>query len=214
MYDLLIYSGIVFMAFFAVVNPIAVIPVFIGLTSDFDKKTVRHIARNSVIIAFIIISVFCLAGKIILSLFGITLSAFLFAGGIVLAIIGYQMLQGKQSLVQIPSSDDSQASLRAKLSIAITPLALPVLAGPGTIATAINYSSHKGFTKTTLTIIVFGLMCILIYILFLTGHKIIAYVGSGFINVITRIMGLIIMTIGIQMFINGLVHLNKIFFKL
>ena len=131
----------VFMGFFAIMNPIANTPVFLGLTARDSPEIRRLVARKAVVLAFLFIVVFCAAGKLIFELFGITLPAFRITGGLLVFVVGYHMLQGEQSSVQQPTEDDKQESREAQLEVAISPLALPILAGPGTIATAMNFDS-------------------------------------------------------------------------
>src|SRR5210317_1715980 len=140
MENMLLHTGTVFMGFFAIMNPIANIPVFLGLTSDDDQQTTKAVAFQSLMLAFTIVAVFSLAGKVILDLFGITLPAFRITGGLLVFLIGFHMLQGNQSSVHQLNEEDTKKSRDAALSVAVSPLAIPILAGPGTIATAMNFS--------------------------------------------------------------------------
>ena len=194
----------VFMAFFAIMNPIANTPVFLGLTAKDDPVTMRKIAVKSLIISFVIIAVFSAGGKLIFALFGITLPAFRIMGGILVALIGYQMLHGgEHSSVQHPSEEDKQKSLDAELEVAITPLAISILAGPGTIATAMSFASGGGISEFIMTVGAFVVLCVISYIFFVSGERIVMYIGDNGIKVITRLMGLILAVIGVQMLIQG-----------
>ncbi len=115
----------VFLGFFAIMNPIANTPVFLGLTAGYSEDTRRWVARKALIFAFVIIVVFCAVGKFIFELFGITLSAFRVTGGLLVFLVGFHMLQGEQSRVHQPSAEDVQKHLDAELEVAITPLAMP-----------------------------------------------------------------------------------------
>jgi len=143
----------VFMGFFAIMNPVANTTVFLGVTAEDDSETRRNIAIKALVVSFVIIVVFSTAGKFIFDLFGITLPAFRIMGGILVALVGYQMLQGgEHSSVQHPSDGDKQKSVDAELSAAITPLAMPILTGPGAIATAMNFASTGGAQEFLVTI--------------------------------------------------------------
>jgi len=194
----------VFMGFFAIMNPIANTPVFLGLTADDSPAIRRQVAAKALLTTFALIVVFCLMGKLIFSLFGITLPAFRVTGGVLVALIGYQMLHGEQSSVHQPTSADKQNSLDAALSIAVTPLAIPILGGPGTIATAMNYASDGGLLEMVTTIIAFAVLCLITYGFFISGQRLVAFLGTSGLNVITRLMGLILAVIGIQMLIDGI----------
>jgi multiple antibiotic resistance protein len=199
------HSFSVFMGFFAIMNPIANTPVFLGLTADDDSVARRKIAAKALLLAFIIIVIFSAAGKLIFELFGITLSAFRIMGGILVGLVGYRMLQGgEHSPVQHPSQEDKQKSLDAELEVAITPLAVPILAGPGTIATAMNFASAGGVSEIIVTLGAFLVLCVISYVLFVSGERFVKYIGDNGIKVITRMMGLILAVIGVQMLIQGI----------
>jgi multiple antibiotic resistance protein len=194
----------VFMGFFAIMNPVANTPVFLGLTSDDDAGTRRRIAAKALLISAVIIVVFCAAGKLIFTLFGITLPAFRITGGILVALVGFHMLQGgEHSTIQHPSDEDKEKSLDAALQVAITPLAMPILAGPGTIATAMNYASAGTLTEFVVTVSAFFALCAITYVFFVSGERLVTYIGANGVKVITRLMGLILAVIGVQMLIHG-----------
>jgi len=184
-------------------DPVANTPVFLGLTADDSPQTRRAVARKALILSFIIILVFCGAGKLIFDLFGITLPAFRITGGLLVLLVGFHMLQGDHFSVQHPSEEDKQQSKDAQLEVAISPLALPILAGPGTIATAMNYASAGGVSEFGITITAFLLLCLITYVFFVSGERFVSYIGVNGIKVITRIMGLILAVIGTQMVIAG-----------
>jgi len=195
----------VFMGFFAIMNPIANTPVFLGLTAEDDSETRRKVATKALTVSFVIILAFSAAGKLIFGLFGITLPAFRVMGGILVALVGYHMLQGgEHSSVQHPSEEDKQKSLEADLEVAITPLAMPILAGPGTIATAMSFASTGGVSEFVMTVGAFFVLCIISYVFFISGERFVKYIGDNGIKVVTRLMGLILAVIGVQMLIDGI----------
>jgi multiple antibiotic resistance protein len=200
----LLYAVTVFMGFFAIMNPIANVPIFLGLTSGDDEQTTSAVALRSLMLAFLIVTIFSVAGKIIFDLFGITLSAFRITGGLLIFFIGFHMLQGNLSKVQQPSEENKQKSKEAALSVAVSPLGMPILAGPGTITTAMNFSAGGGLMEVMITIAVFALLCVITYVLFVFGEKLVGYIGASALGVITRMMGLILAVIGTQMVIEGL----------
>lgn len=193
----------IFMAFFAIMNPIASTPVFLSLTSGDDKQTKKSVALKSLIVAFVIIAFFALAGKLVFEMFGITLPSLRITGGIIIFFIGLHMLQGNRSSVQNPSEEDKRKSRDAALSVAISPLAMPLLAGPGTIATAMSFSAHTGIIAAATTIAAFAVLCVITYFFFIFGGKLVGYLGASALGVITRMMGLILAVIGTQMVVEG-----------
>ncbi|WP_230660603.1 MarC family protein [Psychrobacter sp. I-STPA10] len=236
--DIVHQFGLVFMAFFAIMNPISSLPVYISLTADDDPQTAKAIARKGLILAFGITSIFALGGQYIFSLFGITLPALRLAGGSLVFLIGFHMLQGKTSptkstettevknainqasndtnndannTIDIDKNKDNKTSpttstpmSQEKLNVAISPLATPLLAGPGTIATAMSLTAHHTLVDKLTTISAFGVLCIITYVLFLYSKSIVKIIGDNAMTVMTRMMGLILAVIGAQMLIAGL----------
>jgi hypothetical protein len=116
----------------------------------------------------------------IFGLFGITMPAFRVTGGALVALVGFHMLQGGQhSTVHHPNAADLQKCLEAELEIALTPLAMPILAGPGTIATAMNYASAGTVADFALTVSAFGVLCAITYTFFLFGEQIVRFLGEN-----------------------------------
>jgi multiple antibiotic resistance protein len=204
MNDYLAHSVTVFMGFFAIMNPIANVPIFLSLTAGDDQASVTKIALRSCGLAFLIVALFCIGGAMIFSAFGITLPAFKITGGILVFLIGFHMLNGNQSTVQQPTDKEHQGAREADLSIAVSPLALPIMAGPGTIATAMNFSATGNLIEMGITIAMFAAMCVITCLFFLFGGRLVKFIGTGALGVITRMMGLILAVIGTQMLIEGI----------
>ena len=188
----------VFMGFFSIMNPIANTAAFVGLVGHKCHTEKIHIAARALIITFGIILLFSILGKVIFHLFGITLPALRIAGGILVFLIGYQMLNGSGSKLHSPENNDDS-------DIAVSPLAVPLLAGPGTIATAMNYSASGGTTGLIITISVFAFLCLITFLCFIFSSKILGIIGEGTLSIITRLMGLILTVIGVQMIIEGII---------
>lgn len=204
MHELIGHALSVFMGFFAIMNPIANTPIFLGLTAEDTPDIRKRVAKKALITAFGLILLFSLLGKLIFTLFGITLPAFRITGGVLVALIGYNMLHGDQSKVHQPGSEDHDVSIEGEVSVAFTPLAIPILAGPGTIATAMNFASAGGVGEMVITIVAFAALCLITYGFFISGQRLVAFLGDDGLGVITRIMGLILAVIGVQMLIDGI----------
>lgn len=194
----------VFMGFFAIMNPVANVPIFLGLTSDDDKQTAASVAFRSVFLAFVIVVLFAIAGKLIFELFGLTLPAFRITGGLIVFMIGFHMLQGNPSTIHHSQDDKAESSRKSQLSVAVSPLAVPILAGPGTIATAMSFSAGGGMINVSITIAAFAVLCAVTYAFFVFGAKFVTYIGVSALGAITRMMGLILAVIGTQMVIAGI----------
>ncbi|MEP2237895.1 MarC family protein [Maribacter sp.] len=196
--DLITFSIAVFTGFFAITNPISNMTVFLSLTQGADNKTKEDINKRANLIAFIIVLVFVLLGKYIFELFNISIPAFKITGGILIFYIGFDMLQSKQSNVK------NIKHVNIDENIAVSPLAIPILAGPGTIVTAMNFVSSAQPVHIAIVIAVFGFMSLLTYLTFRLSNFIVRLVGFNVISVIGKIMGLIIAIIGTGMIIEGI----------
>jgi multiple antibiotic resistance protein len=205
MYDLYLHGITVFMGFFAMLNPIGNIPVFLGMVQDFDKKTQNRVALRATFTAFIIITIFSVFGHIIFRVFGITVPAFQIAGGIIVFIIGFQMLNSKENPIHSQSKEEKEQMQQIAHDMAITPLGIPLLAGPGTITTAMNFvGAEKSLTNVIMVVVIFALMCAITFVLFVSSRVIATKVHPAMLKVISRIMGLILTVIAVQMMINGI----------
>ena len=195
-----------FMAFFAIMNPISNLPAYMALVADDSQKISRKIAFRSLLIAFVIITVFIFSGDFIFKVFGITIVSFRIAGGILVAVIGYHMINGNHS----PSYKgmEQQAVNSDPMSIAISPLAMPLFAGPGTITTALSLA-HGGLQNQLITVVAFALLCVITYLLLRSAKQIAGFLGENLMKIITKMMGLLLFSIGIQMIIVSVQTLIK-----
>ena len=190
-------------------NPIANTPVFLGLTQDMDEKTTRSVAFRSICIAFLIVAAFCVAGNLLLHLFGITLASFRIAGGLLVVLVGYHLLQGGHSPVQKPKEADLQQSQEEAMSMAVSPLGMPLLAGPGTIVTGMSFAAGGSALTLGIVLTAFFLICVLTYLCFIAGHRLTHFLGKSLVMVVSRLMGLILAVIGTQMVIEGILGVMK-----
>lgn len=195
-----------FMAFFAIMNPISNLPAYMALVADDSQKISRKIAFRSLLIAFVIITVFIFSGDFIFKVFGITIVSFRIAGGILVAVIGYHMINGNHS----PSYKgmEQQAVNSDPMSIAISPLAMPLFAGPGTITTALSLA-NGGVRNQLITVVAFALLCVITYLLLRSAKQIAGFLGKNLMKIITKMMGLLLFSIGIQMIIVSVQTLLK-----
>ena len=187
----------VFLGFFAIMNPIANTAAFAGLAGRKGYAEQLRIAAKALIITFFVIVIFSLLGKTIFHVFGITLPALRITGGILVFLVGYHMLSGSGSELHF-------AEPQEETDIAVSPLAVPLLAGPGTIATAMNYSASGGLMGIVTTISVFAVLCLITFVCFIYSSRILFVIGQSGMDIVTRLMGLILAVIGIQMAIEGI----------
>ncbi|MEG1498309.1 MAG: MarC family protein [Bacteroidales bacterium] len=200
MEELGIFALSVFASLFAIINPIANVPVFMGLTAEADLKTKRRVAKVSTLTAFVIILVFILLGKYIFGFFGITVPAFRITGGLLLFYVGFELLQSKKSKIQNTSDNNSSFDE----SVAISPIAIPMLSGPGTIVAAMNYSAGQNYTHILIIVLVTAIVIGITYISFIFGNYIFKALGNNIILVLGKLMGLIVAILGTTMVIDGI----------
>ena len=207
--DFGLFISTVFIGFFAILNPIGNTPVFMSMVGDADRSIIKRVAFKSVMVAFVIITIFSLFGHIIFRLFNITLPAFQIAGGIIVFFIGYDLLKGKSSNAHRSKVMDTSSAYE---EMAVSPLGIPLLAGPGTISTAMNFVGQgKSFLNTLLIIFVFAIVCLITYWMFIISHRIADRLKPSLIKAISRIMGLILAVIAVQMIINGIFNIVREF---
>ncbi len=188
----------VFTGFFAIMNPIANIPIFLSLVQNADADTQKRISKKATVTAFFIVVSFIVLGKFIFELFGITIPAFKITGGILVFYVGFEMLQSKKSSVT------HLKNAKIDENIAVSPLAIPILAGPGTIVTAMNFVANSGYLKISIVILVFAVMCYITYVFFNMSEILLEKIGTNVIAVVGKIMGLILAIIGTNMVIEGI----------
>ena len=196
--ELLTFALTVFTGFFAIMNPIANTPVFLGLVGDRNEIERKKIAGTACITAFLIVAGFVVLGKYLFQLFGITIPAFKITGGILLFYVGFEMLQSKASSIH------QQNEIEPDDGVAISPLAIPILAGPGTIVTAMSNVTGGSFLHVAVVILIFTVMIFLTYLAFLSSELIVKKIGNHLILVIGKIMGLILAIMGTGMAIDGI----------
>ncbi len=198
MNDILTFIITVFTGFFAIMNPIANIPIFLSLVQNADNETQKRISKKATVTAFFIVFSFVVLGKFIFELFGITIPAFKITGGILVFYVGFEMLQSKKSSVT------HLKNAKIDENIAVSPLAIPILAGPGTIVTAMNFVANSGYLKIGIVILVFAVMCYITYVFFNMSEFLLEKIGTNVIAVVGKIMGLILAIIGTNMVIEGI----------
>lgn len=199
----LIYFAKCAIAVFAIVNPVGILPLVLSLTADSPKAMQKSIIRRGTVTAFFVLLITAVAGEFIFSVFGITLGALRIAGGIFLFIIAVPMLYGEQSKTKFSRKEQEHAE--QKEDPAITPVGIPLIAGPGAISTVMSLMEQsKTFTNKGIVILAIISALVISYPILKYGFSILNLLGENGIRVITRIMGLILAVIAVQFVINGL----------
>ena len=195
------FALVTFTSVLFIVDPIAVVPTYLVITQGQTAEQRRATARRACVAAAVLLVTFALAGRGIFSLFGITMPAFRIAGGLILWVVAMDMLHGTRS-TQEGTAEITEG--RAKEDVALTPLAMPMLAGPGAISTVMVLAGQA--RSTPQQIAVYGSILLTIFISWLTlrvGERLVMRMGQTGIRVMTRIMGLLLAAIAVQFVITG-----------
>ncbi len=201
MNEILTFGILSFTSFISLINPLGIMPVFMTMTSEIDQKERVRTARKASVVAFIIILIFAFGGKFLFNFFGISIDSLRIVGGIIFLLLGMDMLQARLAKVKVKSSE-----IKSYVNdISVTPLAIPILCGPGAITNAIILMEDADSPGKQMALIIAIFVVILITFLSLYGSsRIIKVIGQTGINVMMRLMGLIVMVIAVEFFISGL----------
>ena len=192
-----------FIAIFVIVNPFGILPIVLPLISDYTPEERKRVLRKGVITAFFVLLITALAGELIFALFQITLGALRIAGGIFLFILSLSMLYGRQPKAKINQAEREE--FEEEEDVSITPLGIPIITGPGSIATMMGLMEQThSLTQKAIVIGAIPLIVISTYIILRSGDRVATYMGKAGLRVLTRIMGLIVAVVAIQFVINGI----------
>jgi multiple antibiotic resistance protein len=201
------FSLLALSSIFFLVDPFAALPTFLAVTAGQDAKKRRRTARKASLTAFVVLTSFACAGTYIFRMFGITLPAFEIAGGVILLLIGLDMLEAKRSPTQETTGDTEAAA--AKDDVGIVPLGIPMLAGPGAI-TSVMVLVGQVQQRWQMAAIVGSIAITAVTCFLVLGSA--AFVGKVLgdtgIRILVRIMGLLLVALAVQYFVNGMVDLN------
>ena len=201
MEDLLPFALLCFTSFFTLTNPLGTMPVFLTMTNGMNDHERKAIVRRATIVSFITLMVFTFSGQFLFKFFGISSNGFRIAGGFIIFKIGFDMLQARYSNAKLK---EEEVKTYAD-DISITPLAIPMLCGPGAIANAIMLMDDASTLSLKGTLI--GIITLVYFITFLilqASTRLVRILGETGNNVMMRLMGLILMVIAVECFVSGL----------
>ncbi len=188
---------------FLIVDPVACIPLVPDMMKNNTPRERKRMVRVAVLVAFVVLAFFTVAGRMLLNYFGVGSGAVRIAGGILLFGIGFEMLYGR--VTRTESSRTEQEEAVEKKDVSITPLAIPLLAGPGAIATVMMFSGiYQGFSGTLLILVALTLVMLVSFLLLGMAESLGAKLGGIGVKVIARVMGLLLIFSSTQIFIDGL----------
>ena len=189
-------------AIFFVVDPMGVIPIFIAMTRDDSPQKRREMARRASIVAFFVLTLFAVAGTLIFRVFGVTLGAFKVAGGVLLLLTSIEMLRAQPQRTRVTPEEEREGL--EKEDVAIVPLAIPLLAGPGSIATVTALMGRAGRKAFAVPVILsIALTCLASYLMLVAAERIARLMGVTGLNVMNRVIGLIIGALAVQFMFDG-----------
>ena len=195
-------------ALLAIVNPIGVVPFFIHFTQAFSREQRRQTIRVTSFTVFVVVAVSALAGLKILEFFGISLASFQVGGGTLLLISSLAMLNAQPAESKPGDLSESQEKIDAGASIAVVPLAIPLLTGPATISTVVIYAEKTRHIWELAALVGYGLVIGLVtYAALSASGRIAQVLGRTGINVMTRLMGLMLAAMAVELLADGLLKL-------
>jgi multiple antibiotic resistance protein len=195
-------------ALLAIVNPIGVIPFYIHFTEGFTPEQRRRTVRVAAFSAFVVIAVSALAGLKIIEFFGISLASFQVGGGTLLLISALQMLNAQPAETRPEDVNEGDTKVDAGDSIAVVPLTIPLLTGPATISTMVIYADKTRYWWELGTLVGYGVVIgVAVWLAFSAAGRIARVLGKTGINVMTRLMGLILAALAVEVMSDGLIKL-------
>ena len=201
MEDLLPFALLCFTSFFTLTNPLGTMPVFLTMTNGMNDHERKAIVRRATIVSFITLMVFTFSGQFLFKFFGISSNGFRIAGGFIIFKIGFDMLQARYSNAKLK---EEEVKTYAD-DISITPLAIPMLCGPGAIANAIMLMDDAStFTLKGTLIGIIALVYFITFLILQASTRLVRILGETGNNVMMRLMGLILMVIAVECFVGGL----------
>jgi multiple antibiotic resistance protein len=190
----------------AIVNPLAIVPFFIHYTQDFDDEQRRRTVLISAFSCFVVIAISALMGLHILEFFGISLASFQVGGGMLLLTSSLSMLNAQPA--EAKSNQEEMNDAAARASIAVVPLTIPLLTGPATMSTVVIYADKAKTVLQLTTLVGYGVVVALATALcFSMAQPIARSLGKTGINVMTRLMGLILAALAVEVMSDGLIKL-------
>jgi len=192
-----------FSSLFALINPIGLVPIFLSITENYNRKERDIIAIKAVIFSFFILILFSFIGEFIFSFYNITVDGFRIAGGILLFKISLDMLESKRSRTRTTPVEQKEAE--QKDEIAYSPLGIPLIAGPGAIASIMILSSETNSYIDSITLLIsLSLVLFMTFFIFKISKMLSKNFGKSGLRIMQRIMGLILMTISIEFILKGI----------
>lgn len=204
------FSVLALSSIFFLVDPFAALPTFLAVTAGADATRRRKMAWKASVTALVVLSAFAIAGQYIFKMFGITLPAFEIAGGVILLLIGLDMLEAKRSPTQESSVEAAEAAV--KEDAGIVPLGIPMLAGPGSITSVMVLvgQAEGEWKKMAAILAAIFITAAICYLVLGNSDRVARALGETGVRILVRIMGLLLVALAVQYFVNGMADLGVI----
>lgn len=197
----------VFLALVVLVNPSSALSLFLDITKGATKEQAKKVAFISAITVFVTITIFAVAGETILNILGISLGSFRVAGGLLVLLIAIGMMNGSGNIAKpsVDSSDEVKGLAFQGTKMAVVPLSIPMVIGPGGISTVIIYTASGEGWGNTIALIMAGLIIsMIIYVSFSMAGKLSRFLGETGLNVLNRVMGMLLAAVAVEIIVAGL----------
>ena len=202
MHDVISFALVAFPSLVVIINPLMVTSVFITLTSNATPEAKRAIIRKTTLIAFGVLLVFAISGTLIFKFFAITIGAFQIAGGIILFSVAMGMLHAKTSRTKQTPEEMDEAMTRE--DVAVVPLAIPIVSGPGAITTVIVLSGEtRAIPNMAVLFLAIVVAMAIVFVMLRNAARIQRFMGPSGLNITTRLMGLVLAAVAVQFVIHG-----------
>jgi multiple antibiotic resistance protein len=202
------FSFVAISSIFFIVDPLAAIPAFLVMTADNTEDKRRRMASQAAWTVFFVLTIFSLAGSLIFKLFGITLPAFKIAGGLILFLVAIDMLQARRSGTQEVAEERKEGA--EKEEIGVTPLGIPMLAGPGAISTVmILMGQSRNWWQVIPVFAAIAITALFSYFILGGANRVRKFLGETGIRILMRLMGLVLTAVAVQFVVNGFTDLLK-----
>ncbi|MGM0934807.1 MAG: MarC family protein [Bacteroidota bacterium] len=202
---------VVFAALFSVINPLGTLPIFVGLTQENSHKERSKVSLFTSINVLVILVISFFVGRYILHFFGISIESLRIAGGLIITTSGFALLTGSFSKHKGMEKERVKEDAFQREAVSLTPLAIPMLAGPGSISLLIGlYEQYDLFAQKVIVISAIMAVCFTTFLMLRGSHYIVKFLGASGINAISRIIGFIVIAIGIEYISSSVIAVLKI----
>ena len=207
--DIIQFSFVSLSSIFFIVDPLAAIPSFLVMTTNDSESKRRRMAKQAAWTVFLVLTIFSLAGTLIFKIFGITLPAFKIAGGLILFLVAIDMLQARRSGTQEVTEERLEGA--SKEEVGVTPMGIPMLAGPGAISTVmVLMGQSRNWWQAIPVFAAIAITAIVSYFVLAAANRVRRFLGETGLRIMMRLMGLVLTAIAVQFVLNAFVDLRVI----